>query len=257
MAKVNVAINSPGVAQAPQSGPRYRRTRDVFGGCLVSIAIVVAGISLLAYLASITFLRAESTLSSNDLSNFTQTIGSQIAQANPSFSSDPLGPGAIQQALQNPSIVQGLAKSPSLGSQSLNQQLTQLDPSLGSTLSKSPVQLDTGYNLLADVQHYLQVGPIWGAALAVVLVVIALVVSLRRDKVMRRIGRWAIMVSVFALLFGWLLPWFLSSHVQGTLGSLAAWYYNGQSTAHVVYLALFAFGIGAYAIGSLLKPANA
>jgi hypothetical protein len=252
---VTVPYETPGQTRSsPANGPRYRRTRDVAGGCLVALATLIAGLSLIAYLASVTLLRAESTLSSNDLSKFTQNIGSQIAQASPGFTSDPLGPGAIQKALQNPSIVQGLSQSTSQGSQSLNQQLTQLDPSLGPTLQKNPIQLDIGNGLLANLQHSLQTAPIWGALLAAALVLIALAVSLRRDQVLRRVGRWAIAVSLFAVLVGWVLPWFLASHVNGLVGSLASWYSNDQSVAHTVYLALFAFGVAAYAAGSLLKP---
>jgi hypothetical protein len=237
-------------AARPARAPRYSG-RNIFAGLLTSLAILIAVLSLLAFFFSVAALRAESTLSAGDLSNFTQNIGSQIAKANPN---SPLPSGAIQQALQNPAVVQQLSKSPQQGSQALNQQLAHLDPSLAQTLAKNPVQLDLGNNIFAGAQQYLQNGAILGALIASGLVALALLISNRRDNVLRRIGKWAIWVSIFAVLTGWVLPWFITTHVGGLVGSLASWYSNSQATAHSVYLFLLFGGIAAYVAGKILKP---
>jgi hypothetical protein len=242
---------STAIAQ-PAPAPRLGRTRGVIASLLTTFAILIAMLSLLAFFLSVAALRAESTLSSNDLSSFTQNIGSQIAKANPG--NGPLPQGAIQQALQNPSIVKQLANSPQQGSQALNQQLAHLDPSLGSALSKNPVQLNIGNNLFADAERYLHDGAVWGATVALGLVAIAIVIARRRDKVLRRVGRWAIVVSIFAILFGWILPWFISTHIGGVIGNLASWYSNSQTVAHTVYLSLLIGGLVAYVAGNILKP---
>jgi hypothetical protein len=237
-------------AQSAPAAPRYNG-RNIFAGLLTSLAILIAMLSLLAFFLSVAALRAESTLSAPDLSNFTQSIGAQIAKANPN---GPLSQGAIQQALQNPSLIQQLSKSPQQGSQALNQQLSHLDPSLSQTLSKNPVSLDLGNNFIAGAQQNLQDSAIWGALIAAALVILALLISSRRDNVLRRIGKWAIWVSIFAVLFGWVLPWYLSTHVGGLIGSLASWYSDSQTTAHTVYLLLLIGGLGAYVAGKILKP---
>jgi len=240
-------------AAQPAPPPRYSG-RNIFASLLTSLAILVAVISLLAFFLSVAALRAASTLSPNDLSSFTQNIGSQIAKANPGLGNGPLPAGAIQQALQNPAIVQQLSKSPQQGSQALNQQLAHIDPSLSQTLAKNPIQLNLGNNIFATGQQYLQDGAIWGALIASGLVAMALLISSRRDTVLRRIGKWAIWVSIFAMLFGWVLPWLVSTHVGGLIGSLASWYSNSQTTAHTVYFSLLVGGIAAYVAGKILQP---
>jgi hypothetical protein len=245
-----MAQMSATAAKPAPAAPRYNG-RNIFAGLLTSLAILIAMLSLLAFFLSVAALRAESTLSAPDLSNFTQSIGAQIAKANPN---GPLSQGAIQQALQNPSVIQQLSKSPQQGSQALNQQLSHLDPSLSQTLSKNPVQLNLGNNFIAGAQQNLQNGAIWGALIAAGLVILALLISTRRDNVLRRIGKWAIWVSIFAVLFGWVLPWYISMHVGGLIGSLASWYSDSQATAHTVYLLLLIGGLGAYVAGKILKP---
>jgi hypothetical protein len=245
MAQMSATV--AGTAPAPRSG----RGRQILASLLTAIAILIAMLSLLAFFLSVAALRAESTLSSSDLSNFTQNIGAQIAKANPN---GPLPEGPIQKALQDPSVVQKLSKSSQQGSQALNQQLIHLDPSLAQTLAKNPVQLDLGNNIFATAQQYLHDGAVWGALIASGLVAMALLIANRRDAILRRVGKWAIWVSIFAVLTGWVIPWFISTHLGGLVGSLASWYADSQATAHTVYLLLLIGGIAAYVAGKTLKP---
>jgi hypothetical protein len=245
----------PGPAPAPRAH-RAHRARNLLAAVLVSFAVMIAGLSLAAFFASVLAVRAESTLSSNDLSEFAQSVGSQIGRTDPHATSDPRTQTAIRQALQDPQVEQQLAGSPAAGSHSLNQELSALDPSLGAALSKSPIDLDTGRHDLAVAAHDLRIGAIAGGALAAMLVGCSLLLSSRRDRVLRRVGRWALIVSGFALLLGWLVPWLFVTHAHGTPRSVAAWFYTGESTAHAVYLALFGFGVLAVVVARLVRESR-
>jgi hypothetical protein len=255
MAAVSIPTNQMYQQQLPPPPVRSGRHtfRNLAGAILVNIAVLLAGLSLLAFLGSLTLLHGEQTLSDSAFDKARQTVMTQIGNSNPVAASDPQATTAIQQALQNPAIVEKLSQSEQSGSQALSDELARLDPSLAPSLAQTPLSIDTGMNLLSDAEKNLHQGAILGSLLAALLAASALVVTTRRDRVLRRLGRWAISVSIVAVLIGWVLPWWLESHATGTVQSLATFLNNTQSTAHIVYLVLFVSGVAMLVLASMIK----
>ena len=227
--------------------------RNLAGSILANLAVVVAGLSLMAFFASVAAQRAQSTFSPADLLKAEQAITAQIGHVDPHLAGDSQAQAAVQQSLQNPSVVSDYMRSPSVGSQTFNDTLARLDPALAPALAQNQLRLGSGIAVINNVEKGLRSAAILGGAGASLLALIALLISARRDRVLHRIGQWAVMVSIFAVLVGWVLPWWVQNHATGSIRSVASFFSNGQTDAHAVYLALFILGVAMLVMSSLVR----
>jgi len=235
--------------------PRPRTGRDVLAGFLVGIAILMAGAGLAAWFGSLLIQRIETEISSLVLGQSTQSLYQQLEGVDPSLAHDPQVKGAISSALKNPKVDQSVAQSPS-GSRELQRELSSLDPSLGPVLAGHPLSVDTGRHDVALVAKDLREAAIGAALAALALVALALLVAGRRDLVLGRVGRWAAVIGVMAILSTWLVPWLvLRSSKRGAGESVATAIYQSGVPSHVIFVVLAVAGLlGAITARALARP---
>jgi len=232
---------------------RSRAVRDVVGALCVSLAVLSAGTALFAWTGSILVRRAETELSSLVLAQSEQSILRQLGAQAPGVTSNAQAQSAVQSALADPAVEQALAASPGAGAASLEHELAQLDPSLGPALSGHPISVDLGRREFARVATDLRTAAVIAASCAAGLVALALLVAGRRDRVLRRVGRWAAVVGILAILTTWVVPTIvLSTTTRGTAHSVARSLETGSAQLHPLYVVLAAVGLAAVAAARLL-----
>jgi hypothetical protein len=236
--------------------PRPRTGRDVVAGILVGIAILVAGAGLAAWFGSLLVQRIETELSSLVLGQSTTSLYQQLEGIDPGVAHDPQAKSAISSALKNPSVDQSVAQSPT-GSSELQRELSSLDPSLGPVLAGHSLTVDTGRHDAALAAKDLRNAALGATLASLALVALAMLVAGRRDLVLRRVGIWAAVIGVSAIISTWLVPWLVLRNAKpGTGESVAKAIYQSGAPSHVMFVVLAVAGLlGAVVARLLTRPA--
>jgi hypothetical protein len=190
--------------------------RKVSSSLLVTLAMLVGTLTLMAFYASTLLGSATTTLQHTATS---QIISSLAA-------SDP--------ALAAPALSQQLNTTTSHLTPALATQLGSQDPALAAALTAHPPTLSLATSS-TKLHSRLAAWIRWGLALVAMAVALALLIAPKRAVVCRRIGRRTLYFGVCGLLLAWLVP-VLLSHL-----SKASWWTTATSHLnHLVGLAAMA-----------------
>ena len=223
-----------------------RVVREHFGRLLTVLALVLGMVALGAWWSSLLVAKASGTLTKLVAAQAGRQITSEINRLSPGTGGMASTQQAIQRALQDPQVTQALAGSGSAGSQALRSQLSRLDPNLSQFANSNAIAVDVGQHTLARVAHDLRSTSKTTAIVAGILAAAALVVSPLRERALRHLGMWAVIICGLAVIASWVVPDIVGHYTHGNARDTALTILHGGDPARAALL--WCLGAGAVAL---------
>lgn len=225
-----------------------RVVREHLGRLLTVLALVIGMVALGAWWSSLLVAKASGTLTKLVEAEAARQITSEINQLSPGTGGLASTQQAIQRALHDPQVTQALAGSGSAGSQALRSQLSRLDPNLAQFANSNAIAVDVGQHTLARVAHDLRSTARTAAIAAGILAIAALVVSPLRQRVLRQLGMWAIIICGLAVIASWFVPDIVERYTHGSARDTALTILHGGDPARAALL--WCLGAGAVVLSA-------
>ena len=258
---LTVSPPAPARAGSRRPTPSARLLRGTLGGALTALGLLAASLALAAFVLSTLVLdparpgevlKAVLTTQAGR-SIATEALATAIRTSAPGTSAAQANKDAAA-IVASPALASGLGSSKSQVSDALLAQLAQVDPAAATAVSKLPASTGSPLSALPNglvsdgrkAHSALRTSEIALSLAAVALVGIALLLGPARDRILIRVGRWAIAASVIQLLIWFGLPRLLG-HFTDSWAQVGAATLRAGGTGLLTVFWLLA-GLGAVAL---------